>query len=56
MYKSGEPLTLAAGVPCAQEPDGRQLARLLRARRERPRRRAAETRDEFPPPHAAPKA
>ena len=37
----------------AQEPDGRQLARLLRARRERPRgRRAAEQRDELAPSHS----
>ena len=34
----------------AKEPDGRQLSRLLRARRERPRRRrAAEQRDELAP-------
>ena len=37
----------------AQEPDGRQLRRLLRARRERPRRRrAAEQRDELAPSHS----
>ena len=37
----------------AQEPDGRQLRRLLRARRERPRRRrAAEQRDELAPLHS----
>ena len=36
----------------AQEPDGRQLRRLLRARRERPRRRAAKKRDELAPSHS----
>ena len=36
-----------------RKPDGRQLRRLLRARRERPRgRRAAEQRDELAPPHS----
>src|SRR5262245_17270161 len=32
-------------------PDTRRLARLLRACRQRPRGRAAEKRDELPPPH-----
>ena len=40
----------ADAVLCAQESDGRQLRQLLRARRERPRRRAAEQRDEIAPP------
>src|SRR5262249_30073797 len=36
-----------------QKPDGRQLSRLLRARRERPRdSRAAEKRDELAPLHS----
>src|SRR5262245_5525011 len=37
----------AEGVRCTQKPDGGQLARLLRARRERPRRRATEQRHEL---------
>ena len=42
----------AEGVP-DQKPDGRQLCRLLRARRERPRRRrAAEQRDELAAVHS----
>src|SRR5262249_7441375 len=36
----------------AQEPDGRQLSRLLRARRERPCSRAAEQRYERAAPHS----
>src|SRR5262249_6613441 len=40
----------------AHKPDHRQR-RLLRPRRERPRRRASDKRDELPPPHGAyPKA
>ena len=41
----------------AQEPDGRQLSGLLRARRERPRsHRAAEQQDELAPFHAHPRS
>ncbi len=39
LHKSGGPLALGRGSARAQEPDSRQLRRLLRARRERPRRR-----------------
>ena len=43
--------SLSQGSP-AQEPDGRQFARLLRPCRERPHRRsAAEQRDELASPH-----
>ena len=48
LHKSGDPWALGRRRGRAQEPDGRQLARLLRARRERPRRRrAAEQGDEL---------
>ena len=48
LHKSGGPLALGCRRARAQEPDGRQLRRLLRPRRERPRgRRAAEQRDEL---------
>jgi hypothetical protein len=48
LQKSDDPLALDCRRGRAQVPDGRQLARLLRARRERPRcRRAAEQRDEL---------
>src|SRR5262245_58324343 len=50
--KCRSPLTLRRRRARAQQPDGRQFARLLRVRRERPRhRRAAEQRDEFAPFH-----
>ena len=53
LHKSGDPLALGRRRARAQEPDGRQLSRLLRARRERPRRRrAAEQRDELAPLHS----
>ena len=42
LHKSGNPLVLDRRVGRTQESDGRRLARLLRARRERPRCRAAE--------------
>ena len=42
LLKSGDPLARGGTRLPAQKPDGRQLARLLRARRQRPRRRAAE--------------
>ena len=48
LHESGDPLAVGRRRARAQEPDGRQLAGLLRARRERPRRRrAAEKRDEL---------
>ena len=54
LHKSGDPWARSRRRGRAQEPDGRQLRRLLRARRERPRRRrAAEQRDELAPPHRA---
>src|SRR5262245_4478658 len=47
LHECGEPLALDQGRGGAQESDGRQLARLLRARRERPCGcRAAKKRDE----------
>src|SRR5215831_16947107 len=50
LHECGEPLALDQGRGGAQESDGRQLARLLRMRRERPRRRrAAECGQQFPP-------
>ena len=50
LHESGDPLALGRRRGRAQEPDGRQLRRLLRARGERPRRRrAAEKRDELAP-------
>src|SRR5262249_62333655 len=52
LHECGEPFTLDHGRGGAQESDGRQLCRLLlRARRERPRRRAAEQCDERAPFH-----
>jgi hypothetical protein len=60
LHESGSPFTLDRSRGGAQEPDHRQLARLLRARRERPRRcRAAEKGDEIAPsqtidPHVPP--
>jgi hypothetical protein len=50
MYESVGRRPLSGCRIRSQEPDGRQLRRLLRARRERPRnRRATEKRDELPP-------
>src|SRR5262245_30099463 len=50
LYKSGDPLALGCWRGRAQQPDGRQLRRLLRARREGPCRRCArEQRDELAP-------
>ena len=50
LHKSGGPWAPGRRRGRAQEPDGRQLRRLLRTRRERPRcRRAAEQRDELAP-------
>src|SRR5262245_19299228 len=51
LHKQGHPLAIGRRCGLAQVPDGRQLPRLLRARRERPcRRRAAEQRYELAPP------
>src|SRR5262249_46144716 len=54
LQKSSDPTALGCGHRYrAQEPDGGQLARLLRARRERPRGcGAAEQRDEGAPIHS----
>src|SRR5205807_594314 len=53
LHKSSGPLASARPRGRAQEPDGGQLSRLLRARRERPSsRRAAEQRDELAPIHS----
>src|SRR5262245_21242266 len=52
LHECGEPFTLDQGRGGAQESDGRQLAGLLSERRERPRRRAAEQRDELAPLHS----
>src|SRR5215472_15201926 len=51
LQKSSDPTALGCGHRYrAQEPDGGQLARLLRARHERPRdSRAAECGKQFPP-------
>src|SRR5262249_22624866 len=53
LHKSGGPFALGCPRARAQISDGRQLARLLRPRRERPRCcRAAEQRDELAPLHS----
>jgi hypothetical protein len=52
LNESGKQLAAARRRGRAQEPNGRQLAHLLRARHERPRgSRAAEQRDELAPLH-----
>jgi len=51
LHKSGSPQSVGRRRSRAQEPDRRQLARLLRPRRERPRRCATEQRDELAPLH-----
>src|SRR5262245_18513219 len=62
LHKSSGPLDLLCRRARAQEPDGRQLPWLLRARHYRPRRsRAAEQRYELSPfqfiePHPVPSA
>src|SRR5262249_42292219 len=58
LQKGGDPIAMGRKRSRAQEPDGRWLRRLLRARRERPSGySAAEKCDEVPPPHGAyPKA
>src|SRR5262249_44914557 len=52
LHEGGNPLTEGRRRAHAKETDSRQLARLLRARRERPRGRAAEQRDERAPSHS----
>src|SRR5262249_58043877 len=47
LHKSSDPLTFGRRRSGPQVPDGRQLPQLLRARRERPRHRAAEQRYEL---------
>src|SRR5215471_11256938 len=55
LHESSDPLVLNRSRHWwAQEPNGRQLRRLLRARRERPRDRAAEQCDELTPLHVGP--
>src|SRR5262249_41064412 len=50
LHKCGDPRALRRRPGRAQEPNGRQLSRLLRARRRRPRRsHAAKQRDEVAP-------
>src|SRR5262245_57893935 len=51
LHKGGDPLALDRRSCGTQVTDGRHFRRLLRARRERPRGRAAEQRDEVAPPH-----
>src|SRR5262249_38828886 len=51
LHESGDRLILNRSRHWAQEPNGRQLRCLLRARRERPRDRAAEQCDELTPLH-----
>src|SRR5262249_51962697 len=53
LHKGAGPLALCCSRARAQKPNGRQLAGLLRARRERPCcRRATEQRDELAPLHS----
>src|SRR5262249_5492748 len=55
LNESGKQLAATRRRGRAQEPNGRQFSRLLRARRKRPScRRAAEQRDELAPPHGSP--
>src|SRR5262249_46362457 len=51
LHKRGGPFASGRTGALAQESDGRQLCCLLRPRRERPRGRAAEQRDEVAPFH-----
>src|SRR5262249_21253922 len=48
----GRPLTFRQRCAVAQEPDNWSLPQLLRARSERPRRRATEQHDELAPFHS----
>src|SRR5262249_17938111 len=53
LYERGDPMPQGRSRAGTEEPDGRQLRRLLRARRERPRGcRAADQRDELAPRHS----
>jgi hypothetical protein len=52
LHKGGGPVSPGRGRADAEEPDSRQVPRLLRARRERPRGCTAEQRDELAPPHS----
>src|SRR5262249_23593199 len=52
LHQSGDPLACDGRRGPAQKPNSRQLARLLPARRERPRSGAAEQRDELAPLHS----
>src|SRR5262249_24615120 len=54
LLKSGDPLARGGTRLPAQKPDSRELLRLLRAHRKRPRRRAAQKRDELAPLHGFP--
>ena len=54
LHKSGDPLAIDRRRGRAQEPDGRQLCRLLRTRSERPSRRAANKCDEIASSHRLP--
>src|SRR5262249_18789456 len=49
LHKGGDPWARGGTRLPAQNPDGRQLARLRGPRRERPRRRAAKQRNELAP-------
>src|SRR5262249_29566482 len=51
LHKSAGEVNPTCGGAYSQEANGRQPAALLRPRRERPRRRAAEKRDELAAPH-----
>src|SRR5262249_36373547 len=53
LRECGRSLAFAQGCALTQKADGRQLPRLLRTRRERPRRHAAEQRDEAAPFHSS---
>jgi hypothetical protein len=54
LHKSGSQLALRGRRSRTQKPDSRQLARLLRVRRERPRGRCSgEQRDELAPIHCS---
>src|SRR5262249_26902485 len=52
LHKSGSPWSPGRSRGRAKKPDGRHLPRLLRPRRERPYRCAAEQRDELAAPHS----
>jgi hypothetical protein len=52
LHEGGDPLAVGCGRARNKEPDGRQLRRLLRPYRTRPRnRRTANKPNELPPPH-----